>query len=215
MSTPVIYLHGFASGPGSKKAQYFARRFAELGAPVTVPDLANGDFEHLTLSGQLQVIEHAAAGRAVILIGSSLGGYLAALYAARHPETERIVMLAPGFGFARRWPVRLGDEMMLAWERTGVMNFFHYGEKAELPLRFDLIRDGRQYEDYPLVQQPCLIFHGQHDDVVPADWSREFAQGKTNVELHVVDSDHELLNVLEPMWQRVKSFVLQSPNNLP
>src|SRR5262245_8888349 len=110
MSVHVIYLHGFASGPGSKKAQYFARRFAELGVQVTIPDLACGDFEHLTLSGQLQVIESSAAGNAVILIGSSLGGYLAALYAARHPETERIVMLAPGFGFARRWPSRLGED---------------------------------------------------------------------------------------------------------
>jgi dipeptidyl aminopeptidase/acylaminoacyl peptidase len=84
---------------------------------------------------------------------------------------------------------------------------FHYGDKAERLLSYDLIEDGRQYEDYPEMRQPCLIFHGEHDDVVPAQWSREFAEGKDNVELHVVDSDHELLNVVEPMWRRVREFV--------
>jgi pimeloyl-ACP methyl ester carboxylesterase len=143
----------------------------------------------------------------VTLIGSSLGGYLAALFAARHSQTQRVVLLAPGFGFARRWPQRLGEQTMRDWQRTGVLPVFHYGEKAERLLSYDLIEDGRQYEDYPDVQQPCLIFHGEHDDVVPAQWSREFAEGKQNVELHVVDSDHELLNVLEPMWRRVREFV--------
>lgn len=207
MTPKLIYLHGFASGPGSSKARYFKERFAEENISVEVPDLAAGDFEHLTLTKQLNVIERTAAGAAVILMGSSLGGYLAALYAARHANVEKTVLLAPGFGFARRWPQRLGPQVMEAWERTGVTPVFHYGEKAERLLRYDLIRDGSQYEDYPTVAQPCLIFHGEHDDVVPAQWSREFAAGKQNVELHVVDSDHELLNVVEPMWQRILPFV--------
>jgi pimeloyl-ACP methyl ester carboxylesterase len=207
MTGKVIYLHGFASGPGSKKAQYFKDRFAEVDLPVLIPDLAAGNFEKLTISGQLRVIKDAAGQDPVTLIGSSLGGYLAALFAARHPQTQRVVLLAPGFGFARRWPERLGAQTMQEWERTGVLPVFHYGDKAERLLSYDLIEDGRQYEDYPEMRQPCLIFHGEHDDVVPAQWSREFAEGKDNVELHVVDSDHELLNVVEPMWRRVREFV--------
>lgn len=207
MSAPIIYLHGFASSPASKKAQYFARRFREQGVAVDIPDLAEGRFESLTLTGQLRVIERTAAGRAVSVIGSSLGGYLAALYAARHAEVQRVVLLAPGFGFARRWPLSLGEEKMRQWEARGVMPFFHYGEGKEMDLGFDLIRDGQQYEDYPMVTQPCLIFHGANDTVVPAEWSREFAEGKNNVELHIEDSDHELLNILEPMWARVRDFL--------
>ena len=105
MSAPgVVYLHGFASGPGSQKAQYFRERFAGCGVDLAIPDLAGGDFEHLTITRQLQVIEHRVDGRAVALIGSSMGGYLAALYAARHAGVERVVLMAPAFGFARRWP---------------------------------------------------------------------------------------------------------------
>lgn len=206
----VIYLHGFASGPASKKAQYFARRLAEEGVTVEIPDLAEGRFEWLTLTGQLQVIEKTAAGRNVSLIGSSLGGYLAALYAARHAaQVERVVLLAPGFGFAARWPVSLGEEKLRRWQTDGVMPFYHYGEGKEMLLRYELIRDGEQYEAYPAVTQPCLIFHGVNDAVVPVAWSREFAQGTPNVELHEEESDHELLNILEPMWERTREFLIR------
>lgn len=208
MKPGIVYLHGFASGPASKKAQYFARRFAAEGIAVDIPDLAEGRFETLTLTGQLQVIEKTAAGRNVSLIGSSLGGYLAALYAARHPaQVDRVVLLAPGFGFAHRWPASLGEEKLHRWQTEGVLPFFHYGEGREMLLRYDLIRDGRQYEAYPAVTQPCLIFHGVNDTVVPAEWSREFANSRPNVELHLEQSDHELLNILEPMWLRTRDFL--------
>src|SRR5690348_17748458 len=52
-------------------------------------------FEHLTISGQLGVLERTLQNEPVRLIGSSMGGYLAALYAARHPEVDRLVLLAP------------------------------------------------------------------------------------------------------------------------
>src|SRR6202030_3969199 len=95
----ILYLHGFASGPASKKAAFFADRLPAL----EVPDLAASDFEHLAITAQLRVIEEAAAGEPVSLIGSSMGGYLAALYASRHREVSRVVLLAPAFAFARRW----------------------------------------------------------------------------------------------------------------
>src|SRR4051812_36390216 len=82
----LIYLHGFASGPQSSKAQYFRRRFEEIGVRMRIPDLTEGNFERLTIGGQLRVIERIAGGDDVRLMGSSMGGYLAALYAARHPE---------------------------------------------------------------------------------------------------------------------------------
>jgi predicted esterase YcpF (UPF0227 family) len=106
----IVYLHGFASGPSSKKARFFRERFAELGIGLEVPDLAEGKFEQLTITGQLQVIERTCRGEAVSLIGSSMGGYLAALYAAGHAEVERLVLMAPAFSFPTRWPETLvGD----------------------------------------------------------------------------------------------------------
>ena len=117
----VLYLHGFASGPTSSKGVFFEQSFASRGIEVDLPDLSGGDFEHLTLTGQLEVIDRCVSERKpAVIIGSSLGGYLAALYAARHPGVLRaLVLLAPGFGFARRWPESLGDEEIRLWRERG------------------------------------------------------------------------------------------------
>ena len=134
----IVYLHGFASGPSSSKARFFRERLERAGAQVLIPDLAEGDFEHLTISGQLAVLEHAANGRPVSLMGSSMGGYLAALYAARHAEVTRLVLLAPAFGFARRWPARLGPNAVDEWRDRGSMEFFHYADNRMRTLSYGL-----------------------------------------------------------------------------
>jgi hypothetical protein len=203
----VIYLHGFASSPASNKARFFAERLRGVGVEVTIPDLAGGDFEHLTISGQLQIIEESAGGAPVTLIGSSMGGYLAALYAARHPEVERLVLLAPAFCFARRWPDSLGAAEMESWRKSGTRMVFHYGEARECRLSYGLIRDGLLYENYPEVTQPTLIVHGMRDDVVPASLSQQFSGGRAGVKLVLVDSGHELTEVLDRLWTEVCTFL--------
>lgn len=203
----IIYLHGFASGPTSKKARFFGERFAQLGMGLEVPDLADGQFENLTITGQLQVIQRVCHGEPVSLIGSSMGGYLAALYAARHDEVEKLVLMAPAFCFARRWPETIGKSAMEDWERTGRLPVFHYGEGRETMLGYQLIEDGRKYEDYPQVRQPTLIFHGRHDSVVAPELSERFAREHPQVKLLLMESDHELLNVLDDMWMETEAFL--------
>lgn len=206
--TPIVYLHGFASGPGSGKARHLGAYLRDRGADVQIPDLAEGDFAHLTLTRQLAVIDRAARGRAVSLIGSSMGGYLAALYAARHAEVERLVLLAPAFGFAQRWPARLGDAKVAEWRRTGWMDVYHYGMERNVPISSDLLEDGPRYEGFPNFTQPTLIFHGANDDVVPASYSQEFAVDHPNARLEILDSGHELTNVLDYMAPKIAEFLL-------
>ena len=112
-----LYLHGFASGPHSRKALEFQRALAASQAfpSLEVPQLDEEDFGHLTISAQLEVIERTLRGDPACLVGSSLGGYLAALYASRHPEVDRLVLLAPAFGFSSRWNELTGPERMRAW----------------------------------------------------------------------------------------------------
>jgi len=205
--TRIVYLHGFASGPGSKKARYFAGRLAECGVTLEVPDLAAEDFENLTVTAQLKVVERVCGKEPVYLMGSSLGGYLAALHAARHPEVERLVLLAPAFSFVTRWPQSLGEERFEAWKNSGFLAVRHYGEGKDRQVSFRLIEDGRFYEDYPKFFQPALIFHGKNDSVVPPGFSITFSQQHPNTKLHLMDSDHELLNVQDAMWDEIKPFL--------
>ncbi len=206
--TRILYLHGFASGPSSTKACYFREVLERAGGQVSVPDLAAGDFENLTITGQLAVIGDAAAGEPVSLMGSSMGGYLAALYAARHPEVQRLVLLAPGFAFGRRWPEYLGPGKVDQWRRTGSLEFFHYAENRPRNLRYALLEDAAGYEDFPDFRQPALIFHGVHDDVVPAQRSAEFAAAHPNALLELLDSGHDLLNMQDYIAPKVVCFLL-------
>ena len=205
--TRIVYLHGFASSPNSSKAQFFRRKFAERRVPMEIPQLDEGNFENLTISGQLNVIERAVAGKPAILMGSSLGGYLAALYAARHPEIERLVLLAPAFQFPRRWRERYSADQVEEWKRNGSIPVFHYGAGRELRLGYQFVEDSAQYEDEPLFSQPGLIVHGLHDTVVPSAISSAYAQVHPNVKLILMESGHELTDVLDPMWAEISNFL--------
>ena len=207
----VLYLHGFASSPASRKAQLFRGRFAEAGLDLEIPDLEEGSFRNLTMSGQLRVIERRASGEPVHLIGSSMGGYLAALYAARHPETQRLVLMAPAFGFARRWAASLGRQRVEDWRATGTLEVFHYAAGGPTPIGWGLMEDALRYEDEPRVDRPALVWHGLQDKVVPLEASRSFVAHNPSARLVEVDSGHELTDVAERIAEEALAF-LRTPD---
>ena len=201
-----IYLHGFASGPKSGKARYFSRKFREIGVDLEIPNLVPGAFEEITVSGQIKAIEEIAGDEACVLIGSSMGGYLAALYASRHVEVQKLVLLAPAFHFPQRWPDELGPEKAGDWQRTGRMEIFHYGENQLRHVGWQLIEDGRRYEAEPPFLQPALIFHGTGDTVVAHAYSEAFAAKRPNVRLRLLASDHQLTDSTQVIWDEMKDF---------
>ncbi len=202
-----LYLHGFASSPLSAKAQELARRFHAQGSPFEIPDLNGADFRRLTLTEQLEIIARHAAGEPVHLIGSSLGGYLAALYAARHAEVQKLILLAPAFGFARLYEEALGTEQVEQWRSRGVLRLMHYGQGAEVELGWQFLEDARRYEEEPAITQPCLIFHGTRDVIVPVQVSRQFARTRTCCQLYEAESDHELRDQVDAIWEAAREFL--------
>jgi pimeloyl-ACP methyl ester carboxylesterase len=206
--TPIVYLHGFASSPLSSKAQFFRRRFEQRGVEVEIPQLDGGDFANLTVTGQMAVIKRAVAGRRVVLMGSSLGGYLAALYAFQHPEeVEKLVLLAPALNFPERFPQRFSASDIVEWESHRSKKFFHYGEKREVDLNYRIVEDARKYPSLPEFRQPALILHGTRDEVVAPSISQRFAAGHPNVQLRLLESGHELTDVLEVLWSETEMFL--------
>jgi pimeloyl-ACP methyl ester carboxylesterase len=208
-----VYLHGFASGPQSRKALAFRNACKERGLELEVPDLAAGAFERLTIRGQLGVLEDLLNGDAAQLIGSSMGGYLAALYAAGHPEVDRLALLAPAFDFSARWRQITGPERLANWRESGWLDVYHYGEGAMRRVHYGLFEDSLKYPGNPDFRQPARIFHGVLDTVAPVELSRRFAAAHRNAALTELDSDHELLNVLEPIIEAAMPFLTPEQTN--
>ena len=209
----ILYLHGFASGPTSHKGAFFARQFAQIGATVHQPDLNEGDFRGLTIQRQT-----ATAARLVrelrpeLVIGSSMGGYVAALCATVEPLTPPLVLLAPAFRFAERWAERLGPEKMAEWQQAGETSVYHYGEGRFRPIGYQLYEDALWFAAFPDVQQPTLVFHGRRDDVVGPEESVRFAWGRPHVQLELLDSDHGLTDVLDTIWKETVAWRLRLPS---
>ncbi len=201
-----LYLHGFASSPRSSKAVAFQSALARAGIPLEVPALDEGDFQHLTISRQLALIERTLHGEPVFLIGSSMGGYLAALYAAGHAEVSGLVLLAPAFGMAERWDARINEPKPVHIE------VFHYGDRAMRRVHYGLIEDALRYPAMPDFRQPALVYHGVRDEVVPVENSRAFVATHANASLTELDSDHELLNVQHEIAAIALPFILDLSN---
>ncbi len=217
MIARIIYLHGFASSAQSTKAQYFAERFAEVGVSFVTPDLNAPDFSTMTVTRMLDAVGTVMARSEpgpVVLMGSSMGGFLAWHAAARigpvmsaHP-IEKLVLLAPALTFGRDREADFGPGVVDEWERAGTREFFHYGENAPRQLHYDFYRDATTYPAAKVyVRQPTLVFQGLRDEVVKASEVITFCQGRPNVSLRLLPDGHQLLDNLDRMWQETRTFL--------
>ncbi|MEH1923792.1 YqiA/YcfP family alpha/beta fold hydrolase [Nostoc sp.] len=204
-----LYLHGFASSPNSAKALDISDRFTQIHTKLKIPDLNAGDFSQLTITRQIAQVaaEFNNDSTPVTLIGSSLGGLTAAHLGQQNLQVQRLVLLAPAFGFLSHWLPKLGDEEVQRWQQEKYLMVYHYGEKRLIPLSYDFVIDAAQYQE-KLLQRPIstLILHGKKDEVIPVEASRDFARSRPWVELVELDSDHALGNVMEEIWQAIHLF---------
>jgi uncharacterized protein len=194
-----LYLHGFASGPASYKAQWLAQKALTLNQTFTIPDLNWPDFSRLTLSRQIEQVKTCIT-QPTIVMGSSLGGLTAAWVAedpAVQPWIERLILLAPAFNFLDQWLPRLGSEALQQWQASGWFSVYHYTQKCYLPLHYDFIADAQQYRDAQLKAPiPTQIFHGLHDEVISIEASRQYAATRPWVTLQALDTNHAMTDVM-------------------
>jgi hypothetical protein len=210
MSPRFLYLHGFASGPSSKKGTAFGRHYAPRQVEIERLDLRVPSFPDLRLSAMLEVVRSALGterDRAVV-IGSSLGGLTATRQAERDPRIAALVLMAPAFQIATRWRASLGEAGWAEWERTNALEVIDRTTHQPAHVPFDFMRDVMAIDQgFPDVRVPTLIIHGTRDDVVPIDHSRRFAEGKRHVRLVEIDDDHELVASLPTIFAETDRFL--------
>jgi pimeloyl-ACP methyl ester carboxylesterase len=208
----VFCLHGFASSPKSTKVRYFTERFREHGIDVRCPDFNQPDFATMTLTRMLDRLgaEIGTLDRApVTLIGSSLGGTLAILAAARcGAQIDRLILLAPAVMFAKPGHHLLPPGRIEAWRQRGALPFFHYADNAERDLNVSFYEDSLRYDSFNAgIQQPTLIFQGRRDGSVDYRTVEAFARTRPNVTLSLLDDDHQLIASLPRIWSDVRELL--------
>lgn len=206
-----IYLHGFASSVHSSKATYLGERLRARGVDVRVPDLNLPEFSTLTVTRMLERTRELMdeARVPVTLIGSSLGGYVAVNAAAQWPgRIDRLVLLAPALDFREQGLTAPGGASLADWKRDGRVMVFHFGYGRVLPIDYTLYEDALRYDAMAAdVRLPILIFQGRRDTIVSPDVVGRWAAARPNVDLHMLDDDHQLGNSLSDIWEGVERFL--------
>ena len=202
----VLLLHGFASSGNSSKAQFLREKFKGVSTASFMAMDFNPtatDFEHMTVTGMINRLRQVVLDRIsgdLTLMGSSMGALVGLHYARRFGGVKRLILLAPALQYGRL----TGEAERARWQRDGFLPVHHFAFDKEIPLRYQMELDGRQYNALVPPPAPITIIHGRHDDVVPIELSRQYAAAHPQqVELIEVESDHRLSDQLPLIWRQL------------
>ncbi len=200
----VILCHGMDSNKNSEKLVFLGRKLAQSGVLTLRFDFSyvgesSGKFEDITYSGEVDdlkagyaVVQSHRPGKTAIL-GSSMGGTVALLFAAQEPAVTGLVTVAAPL-HPERFPRRILTAAQLQeWRERG---FTHYnGQRLNVSLledldRLDVAAAARN------VSCPVLILHGDADEIVPVEEAYELNSCLDNSKrLSILkDTDHRLSN---------------------
>jgi alpha-beta hydrolase superfamily lysophospholipase len=207
----VVWLGGFRSDMLATKASHLAEWALSNGRAYTRFDYSGhgesgGRFEDGTIGGWLEetlaVVDRVVEGRP-LLVGSSMGGWLALLAARRLAETSRapagLVLIAPAVDFTERlmWDAFPGDVRREIMETGSWMRPSSYSPEP-YPIMRGLIEEGRRHLllDKALgLGCPVHILQGMDDPDVPWQHAMALVEHLASDDVTVTlvkDGDHRL-----------------------
>jgi pimeloyl-ACP methyl ester carboxylesterase len=162
----------------------------------------------------LDVLDAAHPGGPWRLVGSSMGGWLAARWAELHPEkVDRLLLLCPAFGLIERWAQKLGPQILAGWESAGTIEIPD-ASGQRIRMGWNFVADARRHPLVPEPRQPTVIVHGTADTMVPIVSSEAWIAAHPGNALHVVDDDHGLAATIPTIHALVDAF-LREPELVP
>ena len=211
----VLYLHGFVSSPQSGKATFLADRLSAYGLTLICPDLNLPDFSTLTVTRMVRQVEDELKRREpapVVLFGSSLGAFVALHLAERlgasWPTIDRMVWLAPALDFAASRRGDFGAERVARWRETGWLETLHHGYGGIRRLHYEFFTDACRYDSFATRNAvPTLVLQGRQDAVVDPAMVQRFASQRPNLQMVMLDDEHQLTASLEQVWSETRVFL--------
>lgn len=128
----ILYLHGLLSSKESKKGQFLKQLAIKMGRPYLSLDFnchgkSSGKPNELTIGQCLKdacdILNDVATDKNYIVVGSSLGGWIACLLARKLPNrVSALIGLAPGVDFTQWvWNDMLSEEQQNFLKNGGVL----------------------------------------------------------------------------------------------
>jgi len=178
LGATIVLCHGMMSAKEGTKQKAFAQAFEETGFSVLRFDFSfcgesEGRFEEITFAQEVDDLRAAVGcvrergGNPVGLLGSSMGGAVALLYASGDPSIEALVTLA-----AVGRPAGIADGMEDLKRKTQEWKDEGYQLGAEGEPGDKFFEDARKQdvlEAARRVEAPLLVLHGGMDEVVPVE----------------------------------------------
>lgn len=204
----VIFLHGLMSSMQSTKAIYLIDYCKKNNYNFIVFDNfgcgnASGRFEDQTISDWLEgvsLILNELIDTEVILVGSSMGGWLALLAALKFPnKIKGLVCLAPASDFTQDiWQnISLGDQNKM--QKEGVLEVEGKNCEHKYPISYKLIGDAKKHllltKNKIDINIPVHLIHGMLDEDVPYNVSVKLLEKITSKQIVmklIKDGHHNL-----------------------
>lgn len=220
----ILFCGGFHSNMDGGKAAFLSDRCAAVGLGFVRFDyrghgLSGGAFADGTIGDwydDARLVFDTVCDGPQIVVGSSMGGWMALLLARDRPERIKgLVLIAPAPDFPRRLMLpQLDAAARQALDRDGVWHRPSEFEDDPYPITRALIEESAQHEVLGgpriAVNGPVHILHGTNDEVVPLAHAHRVAEQVTadRVDLEVVEGGgHRLSDPpdLERLWRALQS----------
>lgn len=133
----------------------------------------------------------------VELFGASAGGLAAMVAALSNPDVKRLGLKCPVSDFVALYQKRLGTEGLEKWRTLGTYPYVtDSGQTYHIDYSvFDDYTKHIMYDQTKSIQCPILIVHGDADDTVPVDQSKELVTCFPNAKLVIIPgADHKFTN---------------------
>jgi pimeloyl-ACP methyl ester carboxylesterase len=165
----ICFFHGLDSSPQGTKSTLLRRHYPRIWIPALPPDVEE----------RLNILDREV-NRPMVVVGSSLGGLTALLFAMRKPQwVEGMVLLAPAVG-------------------------------TNSPDLFDAHQMKVLQTVYIPAGIPTTVIAGIRDDVIPISAIRSMVARSPDphrITLHEVDDDHNLHQSLDLMRQSIRGIL--------